>query len=95
MTSCPRDLPASCPDPAPSYMNDVAPLIEEYCQTAACHSPTGSGVGMLSPYSNLYGLRVDAEGEIYSCKMPYAPPDLTDDERVTLLTWFVCGAPNN
>jgi hypothetical protein len=94
-SSCPADLPATCPTPAPSYANDVAPLITKYCQVPGCHVPTGSGVGVLSPYSNLYALRVDAEGYIYDCMMPLMPPKPTTDERITLLSWFVCGAPNN
>jgi len=33
---------------------------------------------------------------IYGCVMPPASaPPLTPEERQTLLSWFVCGAPEN
>jgi hypothetical protein len=95
--SCPRDEPASCPGSgAPSYANDVAPLIQQYCVNE-CHNAQGSAFDQpLMPYDNLFGRRQDALDQLYDCAMPMAPapqPTLTD--RVTILTWFVCGAPNN
>ena len=92
---CPADLPATCPSPAPSYTNDVAPLISKYCEVPGCHVSTGSGVGVLSPYAALYADRVNAQSYIYQCLMPLMPPKPTTEERITLLSWFVCGAPNN
>ncbi|HUJ56892.1 MAG TPA: hypothetical protein VLX92_00210 [Kofleriaceae bacterium] len=93
---CPADQPKTCPSPAPSYANDIAPLIQQYCAVSSCHAPGGSSADQpLSTYADLYARRVDAQNQLYQCKMPYAPPDPTLDERVKLLGWFVCGAPNN
>ena len=94
---CPNDLP-TCPDPsaAPSYQTEVAPIIETSC--LACHGPGGAEQGShdLSIYDSLYPQRTDVLTQVYNCRMPpggVAP--LSADDRQTLLTWLVCGAPNN
>lgn len=93
--NCPKDEPASCPADVPSYATDVAPLIQQYC--SECHNPQGSAFDQpISTYSELYQRRLDVLDEIYECEMPMSPapqPALTN--RVTLLTWFICGAPDN
>jgi hypothetical protein len=94
-TTCPRDEPMSCPTPSPSYAADVAPLIETYC--SPCHNPQGSAFNIqLSTYTALYDLRSEALDQIYDCNMPMLPAlQPTTADRVTLLAWFVCGAPDN
>lgn len=94
---CPNDLP-ECPDPsaAPSYQTEVAPIIEAEC--LACHGPGGTEQGShdLSTYDSLYPQRTDVLTQVYNCRMPpggVAP--LSPDDRQTLLTWLVCGAPDN
>jgi hypothetical protein len=96
VANCPADQPAACPATVPSYAADIAPLIQTYC-TTECHRPNGNASDQpLSTYTDLYTRRQDVKDQIYQCRMPMPPaPDPTDDERVTLLTWFVCGAPNN
>ncbi len=86
----------TCPDPAPSYANDVAPLIEQYC-ASQCHDATGSASDQpLATYSDLKSRALNVETQIYQCRMPEAPvTPPTLEERVTLLSWFVCGTPNN
>lgn len=95
-SSCPADEPASCPaSGAPSYGSDVAPLIAKYCMP--CHNSTGSAADQpLFTYDDLYARRADVLDQLYQCIMPLSPaPDPTDTERVTILTWLVCDAPNN
>jgi hypothetical protein len=93
--ACPRDEPSSCPSTTPSYANDVAPLIDEYC--SQCHNPQGSAFNIdISTYSALYSQRSEALDQVYDCEMPMSPaPQPTAADRVTLLAWFVCGAPDN
>jgi hypothetical protein len=95
--SCPADQPSSCPSPQPSYATDIAPLIQHYCATASCHSASGSANGWdFTSYSGIKTFALDAEHQLYQCRMPlYPAPAPTTAERVTLLTWFECGAPNN
>lgn len=94
-SSCPADEPASCPQVVPSYASDIAPLIATYC--SQCHNPMGSAFDQpLSTYADLSLRKIDVLDQIYQCRMPLPPaPAPTTDERVTLLTWFVCGAPDN
>ena len=93
--SCPADEPKACPTTGvPSYATDIAPLIDKYC--TSCHGPGGEKSNMpLTTYAQLDGAISSVHNQIYQCRMPLSPPDPTEAERVTLLTWFVCGAPNN
>ena len=93
--SCPADEPASCPSPVPSYANDIAPLIQRYC-VGPCHYPGGPGSTAIATWSDIEGRVTTVHEQIYQCLMPMpGNPKPTEEERVTLLTWFVCGAPNN
>jgi hypothetical protein len=48
-------------------------------------------------WSDVHSTADDMQAQILSCRMPIpdAGVTLTDSERVTLLTWLVCGAPDN
>ncbi len=93
--TCPNDLPAACPAPAPSYANDVAPLIQRRC--TPCHFPGGvAAMGMhdLSTYARVFAQKREVLTQVYACKMPPADAGApTPDERRTMLGWLVCGAP--
>jgi len=94
-SSCPADEPSTCPSSVPSYAADVAPLIQHYC--GSCHSATGVASDQpLSTYADLKTRALNVKTQVYQCRMPMAPVEPpTLEERVTLLAWFVCGAPNN
>ena len=79
----------------PSYATDIEPIISNYCLT--CHAPTGeAGDHPLQTYQNVFTLRGSVLDQVNLCKMPQAGYEQpTTDERVALLTWLVCGAPNN
>lgn len=95
--ACSTTLPSSddCATAAPSYANDIAPLVADGC--LGCHftrNPYSSIV--LETQSELYDQRQLVETQLYRCTMP--PSDgtpLTSTERAKLLKWLVCGAPNN
>ena len=93
--SCPDDLPAACPATAPSYKTEVAPLIDKLC--LRCHSPGGvTYYKPLDSYQAVSSRKQSVLSRIYGCAMP--PPEVTqptEAERVTMLTWLVCGAPEN
>ena len=92
--ACDRRLP-TCPATPPSYQQTVGPIISQKCVT--CHYPgTTIAKGDFSTYANVYANRGSMLNQAYSCIMPPSSgPPLTADERTQLLTWFVCGAPNN
>ena len=94
-STCPQDLPATCPSPPPSYKNDVADILDARCNR--CHGSGGSAAEKpLTDYASVYRLRSGVLNQTYSCNMP--PKDekqLTTEQRAALLQWLVCGAPNN
>jgi hypothetical protein len=96
--ACPTDDPTSCPaSGAPSYANDIVPIIQTYCNTSACHGPGGlSSSFPLATYSQIEGRISTVHEQVVDCLMPRAPgSDLTPADRVTLIDWIVCGSPNN
>ena len=94
-SSCPNDLPAACPTPAPSWDGGVQALIDDKC--GGCHQPGGLAFDKpFTDYAHVYQYRGVMLDQVYSCYMP--PPDagqLDPSQRQELLGWFVCGAPNN
>jgi hypothetical protein len=91
---CPNDLPddTDCPTASPFY-EEVAPIIERRC--TVCHQPGGlESMLLFRSYDEAYRLRREMLFQIYSCRMPPScAPNLTFEERKTVLKWFVCGAP--
>lgn len=94
---CPSDLPEreSCSTDTPSYQLAVAPIIEQRCAT--CHYPDNPRSRyVFSNHDDVSADRRTVLTRIYGCVMPPADaPQLTSEERRTLLTWLVCGAPDN
>lgn len=94
---CPNNLPKLCPSPSPSFQTDVSPIIQATC-VPMCHQPGGVAFDRLyGTYQNVYKQKQDMLDQVYACNMP--PPDggvtISPNDRLTLLSWFVCGAPNN
>lgn len=94
-TSCPNDLPASCPVPAPTWATDVAPVIEARCAT--CHATGGIAADKpLTSHAEVFARKGAVLNQVHACKMPQAgSPQLTAAERAAVLGWLVCGAPND
>lgn len=97
VANCSASIPKNCPS-APSYANEIAPLVNRTCDT--CHSINGSASDRdLTTYKNLTKLETTSLVQVADCLMP--PSDagadamLSSDEREELLQWFVCGSPNN
>jgi hypothetical protein len=95
--TCPTgDLPASCPASAPSYASDVTPIIQARC--FPCHANGGveGSRHNFQTYAGVFNERGPILDEIYACIMPPpGAPTLSNAERLTFMTWLVCGAPNN
>jgi uncharacterized membrane protein len=91
--SCtPGDLP-TCTVPPPSYATTVAPIVAAQC--TPCHSL--GGVESKTPLVTVADVQKYAGSvldQVDACLMPQGSV-LTDADRRTLLTWLVCGAPNN
>lgn len=101
----PGDEPSACPSPQPSYKTDVLPVLQTKC--LLCHSPADPDGGPNSRYSSpydfsTYALQLENKGtlltDILICKMPNLDAGATpldEAERLTLMDWLVCGAPDN
>ena len=91
---CPPS-PASVPANAPHYTPDVAIAIQANC--TLCHTKGGSGASWpLTTYDEIYTLRFDVQSQIDACKMtPLGWPPMDPATRDMVLSWLVCGAPNN
>jgi uncharacterized membrane protein len=95
--NCPSDLPPDddCATASPVY-DDVAPIFAARCRI--CHAAGGLETAHLfDTYAQIHDntmIRADILTQIYNCRMPPScAPDLSADERKTMLKWFVCGAP--
>jgi uncharacterized membrane protein len=93
--SCPADLPAACPPNIPSFHNTIAPIVASHC--TPCHSTDGSQSShSFATYELIDASRGAVLDQIYACNMPPAgATKLALTERVAVLTWLVCGSPNN
>jgi hypothetical protein len=94
---CPSGLPSdgACPDSAPSYKDEIQPLLDAYC--TGCHfAGNRDSSQVLETYDELQRSVSVIEKQIYHCEMPPSgEPQLPARERTALLQWLVCGAPNN
>lgn len=92
---CELTLASSCPAAAPSYSQDIAPILSASC--TSCHGPGGQESQIdFTSYSGVYTKRQSILAQIYDCAMPPSGATaLATKDAETLLTWLVCGAPNN
>jgi hypothetical protein len=94
------ELSTTCPGTPPSWQTDVEPLIATYCLT--CHSDGGVAPATFdyTSYAGVYKNRAEMLSQVYDCVMPLidaspaaAQPSAAD--RQTIVSWLVCGAPDN
>lgn len=95
-SGCQSEHP-TCPDVdmAPSFTNDVAPIIEHYC--FPCHDTGGvEKAHLFTDWQHIEPQVGEMLTQVESCNMPPFPAPVPDEQtRVTLLTWLACGGPNN
>ena len=93
--SCPNDLPASCPAPAPRWANDVAKVIEARC--AICHATGGVAANLpLTDHAEVFSHKGAVLNQIHACKMPpEGATPLSTIERLAIEGWLVCGAADD
>ncbi len=89
--SCLADAPTSCPPNPPTYAQ-VQPILGHAC--VLCHAPDAQLSTLpLDTYEAVFARRDAAEKLVSTCAMPRDGVLLSDEERRTLLNWFVCDAP--
>jgi hypothetical protein len=101
----PSDEPLACPvlsldctGTAPSYANEVGPIIQAHCTGSGCHSPSEApnAPWAFTSEDDVSEWSFAIQGDIADCLMP--PPGsapLNESDREALNAWITCGAPNN
>lgn len=94
-SSCPDVQPSACPTPIPSFAAEVNGIIQQRCST--CHNPAGPNPDrVFTSYARIYAQRSAILDQTVACRMPPAgAPALTGPERVALVDWLACRAPEN
>ena len=89
---CTVQAPTACPDPAPHWA-DVSAIFQNRC--VQCHNGMIGGPWPLMQYQHVADWSDLVRAMLIDCSMP--PPDagvpMTDEERVAILTWILCGHP--
>ena len=90
-SSCHHAAP-SCAVAAPSYAQDVRPILQARC--FKCHAGEGEAAGE-HDFSHVETLRAQKRAlsnEIGACAMPPTPePPVPEEEAEVLLRWAACG----
>ncbi|HUB07302.1 MAG TPA: hypothetical protein VMB50_09880 [Myxococcales bacterium] len=104
--SCPN-LSPTCPSPPPSYATQVAPILERSC--LPCHTPGKQPYAAptdLTNWSAVNGIHGTVLDELFVCAMPNGDggpgfvldggaPTISDADKLTVMDWCLCEAPNN
>lgn len=93
---CPMAVPSNCPSPPPTWTTDIQTIIEARCYP--CHGPGGveQSAQDFTSYQGTTVVSATIDFEVFHCLMP--PPDAgaaTPAEQLTILTWILCGTPND
>ena len=99
--SCSKDtssgggISLDCSTVPKSFLTDVNPIVQNFCNTAGCHN-TGStnGPGPITNYTEILTNRVTIRASIASGTMPKTST-LTTVQKNSFLCWIDSGAPNN
>jgi hypothetical protein len=85
-------LPAACPSHAPTFDEDIAPVLNAKCNT--CHAVPDAGLWPLTNYDDVVDWEVLLTRDVEYCTMPPSgSPQLTPSEQSIILTWVLCGMP--
>ena len=92
---CTKDEPLPpCTVTAPTECPDPAPIIGKFC-ASPCHYGAPAGPWPLTDYDHVADWQDVVRDQVLTCVMP--PPeersDITDGDRLAILTWIRCGAP--
>lgn len=84
-----------CSTVAKSFSANVNPLIQTFCNQAACHNPgSTNGPGSLTNYTEVFNARTAIRTAIITGTMPQNTT-LTIAQKNTITCWIDAGALNN
>ncbi len=78
-----------------AFAADVNPIIQTFCNQAACHNPGSvNGPGPLTNYTEVFNARTNIRAQVQAGLMPQNTT-LTAAQKNTIICWIDSGAPNN
>lgn len=87
--------PPACEGVAKKFANDVNPIIQTFCNQAACHNPgSTNGPGPLTNYNEIFSARARIRDQVQAGLMPQNA-SLTTAQKNTIICWIDNGAPND
>jgi hypothetical protein len=90
-----KNTPVDCNTVAKSFITDVNPIIQTYCNVPACHaSGSVNGPGPLTNHTQVFSARFQIRAAIHSGLMPQNTT-LTGSQKNTIICWIDGGAANN
>lgn len=82
--------------PAPSFANDVLPIMQARCATAGCHVSGGNAPFVIEGFGDVQPRAATIRARVAGRTMPPAgAPTLTDAQIQTIVAWVDGGAQNN
>ena len=84
-----------CSSVPKSYMTNVDPIIQAFCNTAGCHAAgSANGPGAITDYTQVFNNRVAIRAAISAGTMPQGST-LSTAQKNSFICWIDSGAPNN
>jgi len=84
-----------CDGTLKTFVTDVNPLIQSFCNQPNCHtSGSSNGPGPLTNYTQVFNARSAIRGSVASGIMPQNTT-LTIAQKTAIICWIDSGAPNN
>jgi hypothetical protein len=85
----------TCDGTVRSFITDVNPLIQSFCNQSNCHTNGSSnGPGPLTNYTQVFNARSVIRNAVASGLMPQNAT-LTTAQKTAIVCWIDSGAPNN
>ena len=82
--------------PAPSFANDVLPIMQARCATAGCHVSGGNAPFVIEGFGDVQPRAAAIRARVAGRTMPPAgAPTLTDAQIQTIVAWVDGGAQDN
>jgi hypothetical protein len=89
------DPAVTCDGTPKTFVTDVNPLIQSFCNQPSCHTNGSSnGPGPLTNYTQVFNARSAIRSAVSSGFMP-RNATLSTAQKMAIICWIDSGAPNN
>ena len=89
------DTTVTCEGTAKTFVTDVNPIIQSFCNQPGCHANGSSnGPGPLTNYAQVFNAKSAIRSAVSSGFMP-RNATLSAAQKMAIICWIDSGAPNN